>query len=252
MNRSSLARNIAIGATVVLSVTMTWAADDLPKAETLLDKYIEATGGKAAYEKHHSEISKSTMEAMGMKGGLTSYLQEPDKSYSEIDLAGMGKMRDGTDGKVYWSLSSMMGPHLKDGGEMAQAMTMERLNSELHWREMFKDAKTTGTDTVEGKPCYKVVLTPAEGSPLTECFDTQSGLMVKMSLTAQGPFGEQQAEFYPTDYRKEDGVLMPHKVKQSAMGQEITLTIDSISFNPEIPKDRFELPDEIKALAAKK
>jgi hypothetical protein len=252
MNRSSLARNFAIGATVVLSVAITWAADDLPKAETLLDKYVEATGGKAAYEKHHSEISKSTMEAMGMKGSVTSYLAEPDKSYSEIDLAGIGKMRDGTDGKVYWSLSSMMGPHIKEGGEKAQAMTMERLNSELHWREMFKDATTTGVDTVDGKECWKVMLTPAEGAPLTQCFDKQSGLMVKMSVTAQGPFGEQAADFFPTDYRKEDGVLIPHKVKQSAMGQEITLTIDNVSFNPEIPKDRFDLPDEIKALVNKK
>jgi len=46
------------------------AADELPKTETILDKYIEATGGKAAYAKIHSEISTGTMEfaAMGLKG----------------------------------------------------------------------------------------------------------------------------------------------------------------------------------------
>ena len=65
MNRSDLGRNIAIGAAMALSVTLALAADELPKAETILDKYVEATGGKAAYQKHHSEISKGTLEAVG-------------------------------------------------------------------------------------------------------------------------------------------------------------------------------------------
>ena len=35
------------------------AADDLPKADTILDKYVEVTGGKAAYAKIHTELGVS-------------------------------------------------------------------------------------------------------------------------------------------------------------------------------------------------
>jgi outer membrane lipoprotein-sorting protein len=35
-------------------------------------------------------------------------------------------------------------------------------------------------------------------------------------------------------------------------GREIIVTIDSVTFNPDIPKDKFDLPDEIKALVNKK
>lgn len=254
MKRSSLRPSLAIGAALICSVIIVRAADDLPAAATILDKYVEATGGKAAYQKHHTEISKSTMEmaAMGLKATMTSYKEAPDKSYSEVELAGIGKMRDGTDGKVFWSLSSMMGPHVKEGAEKNQAVISERMNAEVDWRDLFKDVKTTGVDKVDGKECYKVELTPAEGSPLTQCYDKESFLMVKMNMVTQGPTGEQAVEMYPSDYRKEGDILIPHKIKESGAGQEISITVDSVTFNAEIPKDRFDLPDEIKALVNKK
>ncbi|MGA3041503.1 MAG: DUF620 domain-containing protein [Bryobacteraceae bacterium] len=251
MNRFYLGRNIAIGAAVVLSLTLARAADDLPKAETILDKYIEATGGKAAYEKHHTEIAKATLSMAGFKGALTSYRAEPDKSLDEIDLGGMGKMRQGSDGKVFWSLSAMTGAHVMEGPEKAQAEFSTRFNAELHWREMFKEVKTVGTDTVDGKDCYKVQMTPAEGSPITQCYDKESGLLVKMTMTQQGPTGELPMESFASDYRKEGDILMPHKIKQSAAGQEMVLTFESVTFNGDIPADKFALPDEIKALVNK-
>jgi hypothetical protein len=41
------------------------AADALPTGEAILDKYIEVTGGKAAYEKKISEVSTGVMEFTG-------------------------------------------------------------------------------------------------------------------------------------------------------------------------------------------
>jgi len=250
MSRFSIGRNIAIGTAMVWSITMARAADELPKAETILDKYVEATGGKAAYQKHHSEISKGTLElsARGIKGAVTSYRAEPDKTLTEVDLAGLGKSREGSDGKVFWSLSSMAGPHVKDGPEKAQATFSAKFNAELNWRDVFKEAKTTGTDTVDGKECYKVQLTPPEGPPITQCYDKQSSLMVKMTMTAQTAMGDQTVDSFASDYRKEGEVLVPHKIKQSVAGQEMVIHIDSVTFNAEIPADKFALPDEIRAL----
>ncbi len=253
MNRYYFAKNITIGAAMVLSLTLARAADDLPKAETILDKYIDATGGKAAYEKHHTEVAKGSfsMAAMGIKGDVVSYRAEPNKSLTEIDLGSMGKMRDGSDGTVYWTSFAMTGPHVKEGPEKAQAAMSATFNQELHWRDIFKEAKTIGTDKVDGKDCYQVQLTPAEGSPITQCYDKDSNLMVKMSMTAQTPMGEQQSDSFFTDYRKEGDVMMPHKIKQSAAGQEVVNIFDSVTFNAEIPADKFALPDEIKALVKK-
>ncbi len=255
MNRSLLRANAMIGAALLASIALPrLAAADLPKAETILDKYIEVTGGKAAYEKLHSQIQSGIFEmaAAGIKGAVVMYRMEPDLTYTEIVLEGIGKIQDSFDGKVAWANSAMQGPHVKDGAERAQAMQAARFNGEMHWRETYKTAETTGVEAVDGKDCYKVVLTPAEGSAITHFYDKDSGLLAKISLTTQGPMGEIQATSFITDYRKEGDILLPHKVRQSVAGQEFTITIDTVKFNPEIPKSRFDLPDEIKALVGKK
>ena len=255
MNRSLLRANVIVATGLLAGIALPHlVAADLPKAETILDKYIEVTGGKAAYQKLHSHMESGTFElpAMGVKGTLTSYRAEPDLAYTEIVLEGIGKMQVGSDGKVAWTNNPMQGPHIQEGAERAQAMQTERFNGELHWREIYKTAETTGIEAVDGKDCYKVVLTPAEGSPATHFYDKESGLLTKFSIVSQSAMGEIPTDSFPTDYRKEGDILMAHKVRQTAAGQEVVITIDTVKVNPEIPKSRFDLPDEIKALVNKK
>src|SRR5260370_28749977 len=163
-------RNMVVGAGGLGLSGVRMAAADLPKAETILDKYIEVTGGKAAYEKNHSEVTTGKMEftGKGISGTVMSYRADPDKTYTEVEIAGIGKIREGSDGKVAWSLSAMQGPHLKEGAEKAQALQAGKSNAEVRWREIYKQAETAGVEQVDGKDCYKVVLTPNEGSPVTK------------------------------------------------------------------------------------
>lgn len=255
MNRSLTSKNVAIGAALLLAAgARLFAADDLPKAETILDKYVEVTGGKAAYQKNHSEVSTGVMEmtANGIKGNISSFHAEPDKNYMEIEISGVGKIQEGTDGKVAWSLSAIQGPHIKEGDERAAAMLAARFNADLNWRDLYKQVQTAGVESIGGKDCYKVVLTPNEGTPMTRYYDKQSGLLLKMTMTAKSPMGDIPVESMVGDYRKEGDILMPHKVSQKGAGQEIVITIDTVKFNPEIPQDRFDMPGEIKALLVKK
>lgn len=247
MKRSILCTAILLASGVRL------AADDLPKAEAILDKYVEVTGGKAAYEKLKTEVTTGKMEFVGkgISGSLVSYRAEPDKSYTEIDIQGIGKIRDGSDGTTFWALSAFQGPHLKDGEEKAQARLAGHFNAELHWRDVYKKVETAGVEQVDGKDCYKVVLTPNEGGPVTRYYDKQSNLLVKMTMIAKNPMGEIPVESVASDYRKEGDILMAHKVTQKGMGQEFSISIDSVQVNTEIPPDKFAVPDEIKALMKK-
>jgi hypothetical protein len=254
--RNITGRRIAIGAALWLGAAGAGlkAADDLPKAETLLDKYIEATGGKAVYEKNRNQMMTGTMDfsGMGMKGTMTAYRAAPDKSYAEINLGGVGKIQEGSNGTVAWSLSAMQGPHVKEGDEKVSALQLARYDAEVHWRDTYKSVQTVGVETVDGKECYKVALTPKEGSPSTRFYDKQSGLVIKLVMTLKSPMGEVSVESLPADYRKEGDFLVPHKVTQKTMGQEFTMTIDSVKYNVDIPTDRFDLPPEIQALVNKK
>ncbi len=252
MNRSLGTRSLKLALALTFAGVLA-AAADLPKGEALLDKYIEVTGGKAAHAKIHSDMTTGTMEfkAMGLKGKITTYGAEPDKKYSEVLLDGMGKMQEGVNGDVAWSLSAMQGPRVKEGDEKSETILQSKFNADLNWRDLFKTAETVGVETVDGKECYKVVLTPKTGSPSTRWFDKDSNLLVKLAMTSKSAMGEIQSEMVVSDYRKEGDILLPHKMIVKAGPMEFVATVDTVQHNPEIPKDKFDIPDEIKALLKK-
>ncbi len=229
------------------------ADEALPKAETVLDRWIEVSGGKAAFEKRHNEVMHGSMEftGRGVKGTMTVYQAAPDKNLAVIDIEGIGKIESGSNGEVAWENSALQGPRIKDGDEKAGALRDGTFNGALNWRKMYVKAETTASETVEGKECYKVVLTPKEGKPTIEFFDKKSGLLIKTMVTRNTPMGEITAEVLADDYRKEGDVIVPHKMINRFAGQEFEIKVQSVEVNVEMPGDRFDLPPEIKALLKK-
>jgi hypothetical protein len=225
----------------------------LPKAEAILDRYIEVTGGKAAYAKRTSEITTGTMEfaAQGLKGTLIRYSAPPDKSYGSIELDGIGKIEQGTVDGVAWDKNAMTGPHVKSGEEKTQSLRDATFNSALNWRSVYAKAETAGVETIDGEECYKVILTPADGKPVTSYYQKKSGLAVKQTMIVVSQMGESPVEAVMSDYKDFGGILTPTKMIQKAAGQEFSITILSLKANEEIPADKFDPPAEIKALLKK-
>jgi hypothetical protein len=238
---------------LLLTSPLFCADEALPKAESIVDHYIEATGGRAAFEKHRTEVMHGTIElaAQGVKGTITAYQAAPDKSRAIIEFEGIGKFDSGSDGVVAWENNSLQGPRIKEGIEKADAFRDGTFNATLYWKKLYTKMETTGTETVGDHECYKVVLTPAEGKPITHFFDKKSGLMVKTATTRTTQFGDISAEIISDDYRKEGDILAPHKLINKIGPQEIQITVQTVEFNVDMPKERFDLPDEIQALLKK-
>jgi len=237
------------GPPLLLLAAAGFAADEITP-EAILDKFVEVTGGRAAYDKIHSEIATGTLEitGAGISGTVTSYRLAPDKSYTMIDLAALGKAEEGSNGQVAWSVNAMQGAHIKEGEERTQALRSNALHAEARWRDFFKKAELAGTEDVDGKPCYKVALTPNEGGPETHYYDKANNLLVKMVLPVSTPQGAATAEIGLSDYRAEGGIRVPHTITQKVPGAEILVKITEVQENPDIPASRFDLPAEIKAL----
>ncbi len=229
------------------------AGKDLPSAETIIEKGIEATGGRAAIENVRTMVTKSTMElpAMGIKASMTHYAALPHSSYSVIESPEMGKIEEGASGGVYWEMTQMTGPRIKEGEEKALAKR-SALDSDLHWRETFPDVSVAGIDTVDGRPCYKVVMIPTEGPVDTRYYDMETYLVVKQEMEVESPMGRIPMESFANDYRWVEGMLIPHRSRQVVMKmQEMVFTTDSIACNVAIPDSVFRLPEPIQALLAK-
>ena len=63
--------------------------------------------------------------------------------------------------------------------------------------------------------------------------------------------GEIAMESRLGDYRKDGDILTPHRLELSAMGQNFVITIDTVKWNEEIPKSRFDVPADVQALLPK-
>ncbi|MGH9593956.1 MAG: hypothetical protein ACRD5L_12760 [Bryobacteraceae bacterium] len=238
---------------VLLGAAAAFAADPLPSAESILDRYVEVTGGKQAYQKRKSEISRGTVEyaALGIKGAYVRYAAEPDNYYSTLEIEGLGKVEMGVTGGVAWESSALLGPRIKSGVERAEAIREATLNASLDWRRLYSKVNTEGVETIDGEECYKVVMTPPEGHPETAYFEKKSGLEVKLTAIGVTQMGEIPMELVVSEYKNLGGILAPAKVTQKAGGQELTILLDTVEANPKIPQERFDLPADVQALVAK-
>lgn len=230
------------------------SAEKLPEAEKILDKYVEVTGGKAAYGKLKNRVSKTIFEipAQGIKADLTVYAARPNKLYTLLESDAFGKIEKGTDGEVAWELSMMQGPQIKEGDEKVLMMREATFDGVIQWRRLYPKVECAGLETVDEQPCYKVVLTPAEGAPVTRYYGKQSGLLNKVEMSLTIPMGTIPFESYLSDYKQVDGVLLPHKVRVLVMGTERFITTQSVEHNVKLPADRFKLPEDVRALVEKK
>lgn len=232
------------------------AAEDLPSAESILQKAIDATGGADALKKLENRYMKGSMEiaAMGLKAAMSTWSARPASTYTLMESPALGQMLSGGDGTWYWEANAMTGPKVKDGEELALARREADFDGLTNWRAWFQSAATAGVDTVDGRVAWKVTMTPKEGSPETWCFDQETGLQVKASMKVKTDQGTFPVDVFFTDYREVDGLKIPFRMKQSVMNgmQVMDFATDSVAHNVTIPDGRFDPPAEIKALIEKK
>lgn len=241
-------RPIQVIATIAFAASIVHAAD-MPSGASLVDRYIEKSGGAAAFSKAKTTMMTGTVTVAGANiSGTISIYQEGLKFYQLVEIAGIGKIEGGFDGDTAWENSALQGPRILEGDEKIEAKRAATLAVMTNWRQIFKEAKTLGSEDVDGKPAWKVEMIAKEGKPETFFFDRDSGLLVKSTSVRSSPLGDIPAETEMTDFRPVDGIITPFTMTEKAMNQTMVLTFSKVAYNSDIPKDRFALPPEIKAL----
>lgn len=233
------------------AVSLIFAAD-LPSGESLIQRYIDKSGGAQAYAraKSMSMSGKVEMEGRNISGTVT-IVEEGHKSYTAMEFVGIGKVEEGYDGDTAWEDSALQGPRILDGDEKAAAKRAATLALITSWRDVFKEAKTIGPADVDGKPAWQVEMVAKEGKPETWFFDRDSGLVVKTSGVISTAMGELSTELTMSDFRTVNGILTAFAMTQKAMSQTIVMRFDKVTYNAPIPPGRFDPPSSVKSLRKK-
>ena len=221
----------------------------LPSAQSILDRHLEAIGGREALKKHTSVHVTGTMNvpANGMSGAVETFAARPNKQLVKITLAGIGETFRGFDGKHAWSNDPITGPNLATGKELEERTLDADFDSNLNVSTRYTAMKTLEKTTFDGRECYKVSMTRKDGVEDIDFYDVSTGLKAGSINSRESSMGKITGTTTLREYKKFGDIQQPTVIKQSAMGAEFIMTISSIEYDKVDPAV-FELPAAIKAL----
>lgn len=225
------------------------AQESLPPARKVIDRHIEAIGGRAAILAHSSihMVGTTAFPANGISGSLEAFAAKPNKTLVRMNITGVGDASEGFDGTVAWSLSPMTGPMLSQGKELEQKKFDADFYGELRSGERYKSVTTVEKTAWDGRPAYKVSLVRHDGSEEFEYYDVENGLRTGREFSRDNPMGTLKFTQTTSDYRKFGDLMHPATVKINVMSVQQVLTISSVEYDKVDPAV-FEPPAAIKAL----
>jgi hypothetical protein len=227
------------------------AAKDAPEAkkisitaEDVLEKYIQATGGREAREKITSTLTKASLEVTGqsIRGTMEIYAKAPNKVLVVQTVEGYGEVRQGYDGQMGWGQDPFQGVRELVGVELARLKREAAFYGDLKWRELYQKVELVGTEKVGEREAYLIRFTPEVGQPTTRYYDTQTFLLVRTDSVQEGPQGSFPVQEYPSDYRDLDGVKIPFLLTARGPAGEVVMKITEVKNNVEMDDAKFAKP----------
>lgn len=225
------------------------AAQDAPTVNSVLEKFVKASGGKAALEKISSRTIKGKLESqmIPLAADWRFYAKSPDKQLVEVDIPGLGKSEDAFDGQVAWSKSAA-GLRAKTGDELAKAKRDAQFMRELNFKTIFPNLICKGTQKLEGEEVNVLEFKAAGDSKETFYFGKNTGLLLRQDSEFSTIQGKVTSKAAFSDYRAVDAVNFAHMIKGSLnmAGQELefTLKITEIKHNTKMEDSKFSKPSE--------
>ncbi|HEY8189016.1 MAG TPA: S41 family peptidase [Pyrinomonadaceae bacterium] len=197
----------------------------MPSVGSILDRYLEASGGKKAFEKIISRKSIGTVEitALGMTGTAELYEQAPDRSSLIIVAPGLGTIQRTFDGDRAWLQDPLQGfiRFTGLGYEIAKASSVFDKQTKL--KEMYPSALLIGKEKLNGRDTYVVRMGFEKWY-----FDVESGLLLRKGNT------------YYEDYREVDGIKLPFKMRDEIFsGVGLIYQLTEIQHNVKIDEAKF-------------
>ncbi len=199
-------------------------------AQTVLDAYIKAIGGKMAVEKVKDIKKVYTTTVQGMEATLTEYNKAPDLYSMDMKVGGMVLQAITYDGKRA-KLKSMMGEKELEDMQLDEVKRSAYAFPELHYADLGQVPQLMGIVDLNGVKAYRVNVKTLPGGRFDEYYDVATGLKLrrKEHQSQEGGASAQVITDYG-DYRAVNGVLLPHTLQQGG-AMEMTLKATEISVN---------------------
>lgn len=217
----------------------------LPAIDEILDRYVNAVGGRPVQETIKSRVIRGRVELSGEVaswGQLIIYAKAPNKSLTVMNVQPMGQVKHGYDGRDFWNVGNRIGSLNLTGASLAGFSTEANLYRGLKLREFYRGIKVLGIVKEKDGEWYLVEAYPRVGGAENLFFESKTGLLTGRDLTEQTPQGPMKVEIRYSDFREVDGVKLPFKIIQTMPNLKFVFTVTEVKHNVAVDDMLFEKP----------
>lgn len=188
-------------------------ASTLPTPDQLFDKYLQAIGGKAAFDKLKTRVWKGTfITGNGISMPYEVRQAAPDKFLSILTTPKQGVFETGYNGTSGW-MQNARGTRSFGASDLGQFKRLSSFFGGVNLKEQYTKPRVVGTDKIGDREAYVMRAVSVTGNNERLYFDTQTGLLLRVlsvERTMLVPIPE-QIDF--SDYREVDGVKLPFTIQ---------------------------------------
>jgi len=246
-------KNLSAGMTGVLLVGAFIAFAQGQTAKDILDKMIDAQGGRAALAAVKDTTTAGTLQmtmmGMTMSGTITLHQKEPNKMRLDMEFAVEGftmAMTQACDGDRAWTTDPQTGSVQTLTGKQLEDMKKQALGADATLNPdkygisfaLKPKEKIAGKDYLVLEQIYK------DGQKVTIYVDPATNLIFKTRGPGTDPQtgAEIESETFLSDYKKVGGILMPHAMSIHQNGAEfLRMAFTKITINGNLDDALFVL-----------
>jgi len=237
--------------TMVLPANRSSARQSEPTLDQVLEKYVQAVGGKTAFDKLTSRVTLQDVTGGDATQTVEIYEKAPNKRLIMVSSGGSVQTLNGFDGAIAW---------VKNQGVVREMQDIQRdlfkhnaeFNREIRLKELYPQLKFKGNASVEGRAAYLVELPVAQDRVEQMYFDAKTGLLIRRVQQAIAMIRQSDDEIPEMkivdiqndydDYRDVDGVKLPFMITRRSPMFSTTVKVKEIKHNVVIDDSKFRKP----------
>jgi hypothetical protein len=219
-------------------------------ADEIIEKYLNAIGGRAALSKiksrHVTGTATFSSPAGDLPGTIEVFNLAPNKSRTllklDLSVAGMGTatVDQRFDGESGYVTDTLQGNRDITGNQLENLKNGIFPSPFLNYKERGATAEFVRKDQLGGRDAFVLLLKPKSGSTVQAFIDAESSLLVRTIVVVNMPqLGEVQQTTELLDYRDQDGIRIPFQVRNTSNVQSYTINLTKVENNAALDSTMF-------------
>ena len=228
------------------------AGKALPNAEEIIERHILESGGTEAYERLKTQKITGTLNFVtrNVEARTEAWAGGGGRFYQLIDIPGLGAEEQGSDGRLVWERSPVLGPRLhakKNSNTLGLTLDAAAV---VGWRYLVGEVRTEAQETIDGHDCYRVKLVGrGAAQSAVRWYDRGTGLLYRAAMQFKTEMGMVPAVMTYEAYKRVEGIQWPVRIHMIVSGQELLFNASEVKLNSPIDDAVFDLPEEVKNIA---